>query len=139
MRTVVAVRAAVVLALAVVIACITGAPSAGAATTCSFTTTGITMALNGNCQTDQTISVPNGYTLDGAGHTITAVDPSVDHFLGAVVTNAGTSANVMNLTVKTSGLTDTCDAGVDRLRGIMLDTASGTLTNNTVLHGNHGA
>ena len=33
------------------------------------------MTLNGDCTTDATILVPNGFTLDGAGNTITAVDP----------------------------------------------------------------
>ncbi|MGH9877475.1 MAG: right-handed parallel beta-helix repeat-containing protein, partial [Nitrososphaerales archaeon] len=69
--------------------------------------------------TDATITIPDGYTLDGAGHTITAVDPPSGHFLGAVVANAGATAHVKNLHITTSALLDVCDAGADRLRGIM--------------------
>lgn len=103
---------------------------------CSFTTNAKskTMTLNGDCTTSQSILVPNGYTLDGAGHTITAVDPPGDHFRGGVVRNGGAVANVTNLKVTASGLADVCDGGADRLRGILFDGASGSVTNNTVTH-----
>lgn len=115
------------LALAAVAAGIAAfqAGSAWSATDCTFTTKGSTMSLNANCTTDSTILVPNGFTLDGKGKTITAVDPAGGHFTGAVVSNAGSSANVKNLTVTASGLGDVCDAGTARLRGIMLAAASG--------------
>ncbi|HEX6576079.1 MAG TPA: hypothetical protein VF042_14015, partial [Gemmatimonadaceae bacterium] len=99
---------------------------------CHFTTSGSTMTLNGDCVTTSTISIPNGFTLDGDGHSITAMDPASGHFTGAVITNAGASANVINLTVTASGLSDVCDGGTDRLRGIMFDGASGSITGNTV-------
>jgi parallel beta helix pectate lyase-like protein len=41
---------------------------------------------------------------------------------------------VKNLTVTASGLANVCDAGGARLRGIMLDGASGQLTHNTVVN-----
>lgn len=91
-----------------------------------------TLTLQSDCQTDQTILVPNGSTLNGGGHTITAVDPVGGHFLGAVVANAGASANVTNLTVTASNLADACDGSDDRLRGILFDNASGSITNNVV-------
>jgi hypothetical protein len=100
---------------------------------CAFTTAGTTMTLVADCTTSETILIPDGFTLDGADHTITAVDPEAPgHFLGAVVRNGGASAIVTNLTVTASGLTDACDEGDDRLRGILLDGASGSITNNTV-------
>ena len=37
-----------------------------------------------------------------------------------------------NLTVTVSNLTDACDAGNDRLRGILFDGVSGSIMNNTV-------
>lgn len=86
------------------------------ATPCTFTTVGETMTLNGDCTTDSTIVIPDGFTLDGAGHTITAVDPVAGHFLGAVVRNGGARAAVTNLSVTASGLINVCDAGADRLR-----------------------
>ena len=113
------------------------AVSAGAV--CTFTTSGSTMSLDGDCTTDTTILVPDGFTLDGSNHTITAVDPMGDHFRGAVVANGGTSANVVNLKISAGGLMNACDAGGDRLRGIMLDGASGTIAHNTVLALNQGA
>ncbi len=127
------------LVLAVVIAVPLGLPTASATTTCTFTTSGTTMTLNGDCMTDATIFVPDGFTLDGAGHTITAVDPPGGHFLGAVVQNAGTTAFVTNLKVTTSALADVCDSGGDRLRGILFDGASGSITNNMVVNVNQGA
>ena len=98
-----------------------------------------TRTLLADCDTSHTISVPNGWTLDGAGHSITAKDPADDHFRGAVVRNAGTSASVRNLTVTASSLNDVCDGGDDRLRGILLDGASGSILNNHVLGINQGA
>ena len=112
---------------------------------CDFSSLDTTMTLIADCTTDATILVPDGYTLDGAGHTITAVDPPGGHFLGAVVANAGTHANVMNLRITASNLADVCDtndktAGTDfRLRGIQFKGASGEIAHNTVTDINQGA
>jgi hypothetical protein len=111
---------------------------ANAATTCTFTTSGTTMQLNSDCTTDATILVPNGFTLNGRNHTITGVDPPGDHFRGAVVSNGGTIANVTRLGVTMSGLANVCDAGADRIRGIMFDGASGRISKNTVTNINQG-
>lgn len=111
-----------------------GAPSFVIAPTgtCTFTASGTTSLLVADCSTSTSIIIPNGETLDGQGHTITAVDPTGGHFLGPVVTNGGAVANVTNVTIAASGLADICDGGNDRLRGILLDGASGSITNNTV-------
>jgi hypothetical protein len=96
--------------------------------------------LVGDCFTDHTIHEANGRTLDGNGHTITAVDPSGGHFLGAVVQgDAGISATtVKNLGVTASGLSNNvCDQPGppdNRLRGILFDNTPGTIANNNV-HG----
>jgi hypothetical protein len=113
--------------------------TARAATTCTFTTSGTTMTLNGSCTTDSSIVVPNGFTLDGAGYTITAVDPPAGHFVGGVIQNGGGSANVTNVRITASGLSDTCDAGANRLRGILFDTASGSISGVEVVNLNQGA
>jgi uncharacterized protein len=89
--------------------------------------------LAGDCTTSNTITVPNGWTLNGGGHTVTAYDPSGGHFRGAVVANAGPVANVHDLRITGYHLADVCDAGVDALRGILLDGASGVLANNHVI------
>ena len=107
---------------------------------CTFSTSGSTMTLTGDCTTDTTITIPNGFTLDGDGWTITAVDPAGDHFHGGVVENAGTTANVVDLTIVGSALSNThCDGGADRLRGIFFDGASGSIIGNIVDDINQGA
>jgi len=106
---------------------------------CSFTTSGNIMKLNADCQTDVTILVPDGLTLDGNHHKITAIDPTGDHFKGAIVKNAGSSMNIKNLTLDTQGLANVCDAGDNRLRGILMEGAQGTINNNTILNINQGA
>lgn len=110
-----------------------------AITDCTFTTVGTTMTLDANCTTDATISVPDGFTLDGDKHTITAVDPAAGHFVGGVIENAGTVAHVKNLRITTSSLANVCDGGADRLRGILFDGASGSIINNRVSNINQGA
>lgn len=115
------------------------AASAQAVTGCTFTTAATKMILNADCAATATILIPDGFTLDGNGHTITAVDPPDGHFLGAVVNNAGATASVMNLTIQASGLANVCDAGANRLRAILFEGASGTIEKNTVLGVNQGA
>lgn len=120
-------------------ALITGPTQAAAQNTCVFSTSGTTASLLGDCTTDETVEVPDGWTLNGNGNTITAVDPVGGSFQGAVVRNAGHSANVVNLIVTTSGLSQTCKAGDQRLRGIMFDGASGVIKGNMVMNINMGA
>ncbi len=115
-----------------------GVPGAGATTDCTFTTSGTTMKLDGDCTTDDTIIIPDGFTLDGRGHTITAVDPAGGHFTGAVVQAGGSTAHITNLVVEASGLANVCDGGDDRLRGIMFEGASGSITHSTVRNINQG-
>jgi len=113
--------------------------SAGAASAaCTFTNSKNTMLLNGSCTTTTSIVVPDGKTLDGRGFTITGLDPVAGHFKGGVIINGGGSASVTNVKVTVSGLADVCDAGADRLRGILLDGASGSITRNTVTNINQG-
>ena len=111
---------------------------ASAASDCTFTTTGNTMTLDGDCTTDETILIPDGMTIDGDDHTITAVDPAGGHFKGAIIKNDGTVAHVKNV-ILTTILANVCDAGDDRLRGIMFNGASGSISHNEVLALNQGA
>lgn len=103
---------------------------AEAFTTCVFLTTGTTMALQNDCTTDSAILVADGFTLDGNGHSITAVEPAIGSFTGAVVQNAGAVMHVTNLTLRAQLPVNPCDAGEARLRGILFFGASGTATNN---------
>ena len=129
------------LTLGVAVAVVLFAFSSGTAiavTDCAFTTVGTTDTLNADCTTDETILIPHGSTLDGKGHSITGVDPVGGNFLGAVVQNAGAVAHVINLVVNTTGLANICDAGADRLRGIMFEGASGSIRHNTIQNINQG-
>jgi hypothetical protein len=112
--------------------------SALASAQCTFTTAKKTMTLNGDCTTTTNIIVPNGFTLDGAGHTITAMDPVLDHFKGGVIQNGGATANVTDVTITASFLADVCDSGADRLRGILFDGASGSISDVHVVNLNQG-
>ena len=113
----------------------TDVASSAALVACAFAVKGSVETLLNDCTTDATILVPNGMTLDGNGHSITGVDPSGGHFLGAVVANGGTVAHVQNLVVTVSGLADVCDPSTPtdtRLRGILFKGASGSITGNSV-------
>lgn len=90
--------------------------------------------LSADCTSSTTITVPNGWTLNGGGHTITAYDPAGGHFRGAVVANGGAVANVHDVTITGYHLADVCDAGADALRGVLLDGASGVVANNHVIN-----
>ena len=71
--------------------------------------------------------VPNGWTLDGDGHTITAYDPAGGHFRGAVVANAGAVANVRRPHRHGLPPRRRLRRRRRRLRGILLDGASGVI------------
>ena len=87
----------VLVALAIPATAFAAGPGDG---TCTFTKNdkNKTMTLVADCTTATTIRVPNGYTLDGNGHKITAIDRAAA-FVGAVVENEGATMNVKNLTV----------------------------------------
>lgn len=115
--------------------------SAQAVTDCMFTEDSLNMTktLDGDCTTDSTILVPDGYLLDGNGYTITGYDPDGGgHFVGAVVMNGGAVAHIKNLGVTVLDLANVCDGGADRLRGIMFEGAGGTITHNDVFGINQG-
>ena len=114
---------------------------ARAATSCVFDVRGRTWSLRANCQTDESIAVPDGFTLDGRGHHIVAGDPPSGHFVGAVVHNAGASAQVRNLVIEASALSNVCDPSGPpdaRLAGIRFENAAGTISGNRVLDINQG-
>ena len=118
--------------------------AASAAAQCSFTTAGTTMYLNSDCNTDHTIEVPEGMTLDFNNNTITAVDPAGGHFLGAVVGNApgATEIHILNPSITTLELANVCDPGGtpdNRLRGILFNGAGGSITGGSVMNINQGA
>ena len=108
---------------------------------CRFEQSGTTVLLRADCTTTTSIVVPDGATLDGGGHTITAVDPADGRFTGGVIESGGTSANVMDVTIvgavgkRTSGA---CQAGDAAFRGILFDNAAGSIRNTVVRNINVG-
>ena len=88
-----------------------------------------TRTLTANITTDTTIVVPNGYTLDGKGFTITAVDvASGTSFDGAVVQNGGDTMNVKNLKIE-GGVPNNC---VATFNGVAFMSAGGSIKNVTL-------
>ena len=111
-------------------------PAAAAPPTCAFPApVGGVITLTGDCDTTATLTIPNGVTLNGAGHTITAHDvtpgtPSID---GAVLTNAAgaTSMSIENLTIM-GNFTPGVPGCRGTLNGISFNGAGGSVTNVTV-------
>ncbi|WP_035857989.1 DUF7507 domain-containing protein [Kitasatospora cheerisanensis] len=101
------------------------------------TTSGTTITLTGDCTTSDNLTVPDGFTLDGAGHTLTATDRSpADPLLGAVLANAPGAATmtVQNLTVKGDYLPRAANDATTNAAffGIRFLSASGSVSNVTV-------
>nr|WP_242594601.1 right-handed parallel beta-helix repeat-containing protein [Corallococcus exiguus] len=108
-------------------------------TACAITLSPGQVTLREDCVVQSAVFIPDGFTFDGDGHTLTASeDGAGDHYKGAVLRNRGTVANVRFVTVTARNLSDVCDAGVDRLRGILLEDASGTIENTVVEDLNQG-
>jgi parallel beta-helix repeat protein len=120
-------------------ACLLVCTAAEAASTCTFALSDATMRLLDDCTTDAPIVIPEGLTLDGDHHLIVAVDPVDGTFAGAVITNAGGAASVIDTNISALSLADVCRAGAERLRGIYFEGASGVIRGNTVVNVNKGA
>jgi Putative Ig domain/Right handed beta helix region len=96
---------------------------------------GHTITLTADCDTTATLTVPDGFTLDGAGHTISGhdADSATGHFFtGPVLTNAGPEMSLENLTVRGTGFAFHCDLA-NNLVGVLFTNASGSMTNVRVL------
>ena len=109
------------------------------ASNCVFATAGSMQTLQASCTTDAPLVIPDGFTMNLNGFTVTGQDPAGDHFRGGVVQKSGGTANVTNGTITVSILADVCDGGPDRLRGVLFDGASGFITNLQILNIHQGA
>lgn len=101
---------------------------------CAFTLAPGKVTLSEDCVTQGPVFIPDGFTFDGAAHVLTAVeDPAAaEHFQGAVLRNRGPVASVRGVTVTARSLADVCDGGAARLRGILLEGASGAVEDSVV-------
>src|SRR5437868_8876073 len=103
------------------------------AATCNFSTNTTTKvdALLNDCETAATITVNDGYTLDGKGHTITASLDSTGSFSGsAVIMNAAGASTMLVKNV----IVDFGNVGCAVGEGIAFDSVAGSLTASSVLH-----
>jgi hypothetical protein len=128
---------ATVLCLAVLpVVLISGGVAAGAGdpsvdTACPGALVGSTFTLTGDCDTTVQLTVPDGVTVNGAGHIITAHDPGPGvPFSGGVLTNAGTSMNIEDLTIEGTGFATIC--GGQKLTGIFFNDASGSVKDTSI-------
>jgi hypothetical protein len=106
---------------------------------------GTLYTLTENVRTSTTITMPNEATLDGDGHSITAVeDPDHPNFPGAVIASAVGDASgpaeldVRTLDIKTEGFQNGANSG-GQLGGIYMYRAGGSLTDvwvDGISHGN---
>ncbi|AGC41504.1 hypothetical protein MYSTI_00145 [Myxococcus stipitatus DSM 14675] len=109
-------------------------PRCGEFAPCEATLGASAVSLTNDCTTEQSLWIPDGYTLDGARHVLTAVDPRGGRFLGAVLRNRGATAHVRDVTVTARGLSEqVCDDVTTRLRGVLFDGASGSIVDSRVL------
>jgi len=82
-----------------VVALASPAAAADITVACPGSTTGTTFTLTADCATTEPLTVPDGFTIDGGGFTISATDAGGAQWNGGIVTNAGTSMNVQNVTI----------------------------------------
>lgn len=118
-----------------------GVASARAESTCRFNRQGDTLRLAADCQTDQTLFIPAGLTLDGQGHRVRAVDPPGGSFSGAVVRNEGSRANLKRLVIDAGNLLPVCHPTEPedlRMRAVLFMGASGSITDNRIVAVNQG-
>ncbi|WP_404367513.1 right-handed parallel beta-helix repeat-containing protein [Corallococcus coralloides] len=102
-------------------------------TACAITLSPGQVTLREDCVVQSAVFIPDGFTFNGGGHTLTASEAGAgDHYKGAVLRNRGAVANVRDVTVTARGLSDVCDGDADRLRGILLEGAGGTIEDTVV-------
>ena len=117
-------------------------PGGDITTVCAGTTNGSTFTLTADCgEVTSPLTVPNGVTVEGGGHVITATDPAGVSFNGGIVTNApgATDMHVNNVVIRAVGFVfhgaQNCESapGVQLVQvGLLFEDAGGTATDVTV-------
>ncbi len=106
---------------------------------CRVAEQGRVLTLLEDCVTPSTLYIPEGYTLDGAGHTVTAMAGPAASFLGPMARNCGARASYRDLTLVMLEFTEGCNSGDDLLAGILYDNASGSVTRTQLFNIRQGA
>lgn len=96
--------------------------------TCASSTTGTTITLLADCTVASSFMVPNGFTLDGNGYTLTATGTAIK----GVVKNAGAVMHVTDLTVTSDGQPNAAGDPEDRLTGVLFVHGGGSVMNTTI-------
>lgn len=99
--------------------------------TCTFATSGTTMVLRSDCTATGTITIPDGFTLNGNNHLISVPDSGSGLFSAGVLANGGAVASVKNLIIQTIPA-GSCQSGVSN--GIVFTGTSGVLSGNTLIN-----
>ena len=92
-----------------------------------------TWTLRADCQTDQPLRIPDGWTFDGAGHAVSVVEPARGAFIGGVIERRRGSAAVRDVTIDGSGLRAAC-VGEIATAGVLFQSASGTIRDVRVIN-----
>ena len=119
-------------------------PGGDITTVCTGTTSGTTFTLTADCgEVTSPLTVPNGFTVQGDGHVITATDPAGVSFHGGIVTNApgATEMHVNNVIIQAVGFVfhgaQNCESapgsGAQLVQvGLLFEDAGGTASDVTV-------
>ncbi|MCA9877606.1 MAG: right-handed parallel beta-helix repeat-containing protein [Thermomicrobiales bacterium] len=93
-----------------------------------------TQRLLADCVTDETIFVSNGWTFDGGGHTIFAVDPAGWRLQAAVLSVKAGAGSVHDVVIDGRGLEEPCliDGGATALGGLVFLDSTGEARRVTV-------
>ena len=93
-----------------------------------------TQRLLADCVTDETIFVADGWSFDGDGHTIFAVDPAGGRLQAAVLTVHSGTADVHDVVIDGSRLEEPCliDGGASALGGLVFLDGTGEVRRVTV-------
>lgn len=86
-----------------------------------------TQRLQEDCVTDETIFITNGWTFDGDGHTVFALDPAGDRLQGAIVMVGEGGGNIHDVVIDGGGLAAPClpDGGATALSGVVFLNSTG--------------
>lgn len=93
-----------------------------------------TQTLLANCHTDQPLFVPDGWTFDGDGHTISVADPPGGRFIGGAITVSDEVGTVRDVTIDGANLNAPClvDHAQTYLTGVLFADATGAVSDITV-------